>query len=55
MKIFEVPQSTLSKLAHSNLEMRKTLIALWDEMRYNGAPSQKSYLILEEAIKKIKE
>jgi len=51
----EVPTHIVNKLVQSNLEMRETLIDLWDEMRYNGASSQKSYFILEAAIKKIKE
>jgi hypothetical protein len=55
MEIFEIPAHTINKLTQNNLEMRKTLIDLWDEMRYNGASSQKSYFILESAIKKIKE
>ena len=51
----EIPSHTIKALTDKNIEMRKTLIALWDEMRYNGASSQKSYFILEKAMKKIKE
>lgn len=41
-------------LKKENHQMRAALTALWDEMRYNGAPSKKSYLILEGAIKNLK-